>query len=118
MHGQLGQADWASPVLATYSDVEARPGYDLKAHEYLDTPEVLAAKVKVLAELVRSSSNCVAYTGAGISTAAGICDYASEAAREAGKSMSNPAHAITMSPMDSGPTQAHCKGRAASRRAY
>jgi len=109
MHGQLGQADWASPVLATYSDVEARPGYDsCKAHEYLDTPEVLAAKVKVLAELVRSSSNCVAYTGAGISTAAGICDYASEAAREAGKSMSNPAHAITMSPMDSGPTQAHC----------
>ena len=88
MHGLLGEADWAPPTLAAFSDVEARPGYDsCKAHEYLDTPEVLAAKVSALAELVRKASNCVAYTGAGISTAAGIGDYHSEAAREAGTSV-------------------------------
>jgi len=109
MHGRLGSDTWEAPVLATYSDVEARPGYDsCKAHEYLDTPVVLAEKVKVLATLIRSSSNCVAYTGAGISTSAGIGDYASEAAREAGKSMSGATHAMTTSPMDSRPTTAHC----------
>ena len=119
MHGWLGKADWAPPLLAAYSDVEARPGYDsCKAHEYLDKPEVLAAKVQILAELIRSSSNCVTYTGAGISTAAGISDYASEAAREAGKSMSGPAHAMTMSPMDSRPTQAHCVLTALHRTGY
>lgn len=108
IHGRLGEADWEPPVLVAYSDVEARPGYDsCKAHEYVDTPQVLAAKVKLLATLIRSSSNCVAYTGAGISTAAGIGDYASEAAREAGKSMSGPAQAFAMSPMDSRPTLAH-----------
>ena len=35
-------------------------------------------KVAILAQLVRSSSNFMAYTGAGISTTAGIDDYASK----------------------------------------
>ena len=39
-----------------------------------DHEEVLAAKAKIVAELLRKSSYTVAYTGAGISTAAGIKD--------------------------------------------
>jgi len=42
-------------------------------------PEVLAAKVAALAALIRTSNNFIAYTGAGISTAAGIDDYATKA---------------------------------------
>lgn len=41
--------------------------------------DVLQAKVRLLADMVRRSHKCVAYTGAGISTAAGISDYASKA---------------------------------------
>jgi len=36
------------------------------------------AKVNALADLIRASSNMIAYTGAGISTAAGIDDYATK----------------------------------------
>ena len=45
--------------------------------EYFDEPEVLEYKVTRLAELVRASQNMIAFTGAGISTAAGIPDYRS-----------------------------------------
>ena len=114
VHGLLGDPSWAPPALACRSDVEARPGYDsCKAHEYLDTPAVLAAKIKALAALLRASTSCVAYTGAGISTAAGIADYASEAAREAGTSVTvggggGGRPAPPRSPMESTPTAAHC----------
>eukprot|EP00929_Paragymnodinium_shiwhaense_P056203 TRINITY_DN2812_c0_g1_i1.p1 TRINITY_DN2812_c0_g1~~TRINITY_DN2812_c0_g1_i1.p1 ORF type:complete len:596 (+),score=118.83 TRINITY_DN2812_c0_g1_i1:99-1790(+) len=80
MHGRLGDPAWAPPQLARACELAARPGYKTKqAHEYLDTPEVLAAKVKLLASLIRESKNCVTYTGAGISTASGISDYATKA---------------------------------------
>lgn len=50
------------------------------AHEYADEPVVLRRKVKELAKLIsRAGGNTALYTGAGISTAAGICDYASKA---------------------------------------
>ena len=79
MHGSLHKPAWRAPLLVTYCDTEARPGYNtMKAHEYQDDPETLAGKVKVLADLVRRSRHCVAYTGAGISTASGINDYASK----------------------------------------
>ena len=60
------------------SDRLARPGYSSKsASEFLDTPEVLQEKVKVLANMIRKSKNLITYTGAGISTASGVPDYAS-----------------------------------------
>jgi len=43
--------------------------------EHRDAPEVLEEKVKQLAELVRTSEHFVAFTGAGISTSAGIGDF-------------------------------------------
>ena len=55
----------------------ARPGYNSgRAHEYLDEPEVLRAKVKVLADMFRKAKKPVLYAGAGLSTSSGINDYA------------------------------------------
>ena len=45
--------------------------------EYFDSPEVLDEKVSLLAEMVITSSQFVAFTGAGISTSSGIPDYRS-----------------------------------------
>ena len=59
----------------------ARKGYEERSKtkaEYKDDPEVLKEKVKVLAKLLRDSNNCVFYSGAGISTGAGVPDYASK----------------------------------------
>jgi len=62
-------------------DADARPGV-AKAHEYNDCPDVLRQKVALLANLVRQSKSCMVFTGAGISTAAGISDYATKAKGE------------------------------------
>lgn len=88
-HGVLGEDDgWAAPRVAATSDMEARPGYHaFTATEFLDSKEVLQAKVRLLADLVRRAARqasadeggLVVYTGAGISTAAGVPDYASRA---------------------------------------
>ncbi|CAE7203692.1 Sirt7, partial [Symbiodinium sp. CCMP2456] len=80
-HGRLGRGkNWAAPRLVAEADSEARPGFSsCSADEWEDTPEVLAVKAATLARLLRQSSYTVAYTGAGISTAAGIKDYASRA---------------------------------------
>lgn len=45
--------------------------------EHFDSPEVLAKKVKELAQIVRDSKHMIAFTGAGISTAAGVPDFRS-----------------------------------------
>lgn len=80
MHGRSGDPTWAAPVKVVHCDQDARPGYATrKAHEYNDTLVVLRAKVRLLAEMVRKSKHAAAYTGAGISTASGIGDYASKA---------------------------------------
>ena len=47
--------------------------------EYFDSPEVLNEKVKKLAMYVLSAEHFVSFTGAGISTAAGIPDFRSGA---------------------------------------
>ena len=47
--------------------------------EYFDEAGVLEAKIERLAQMVKESKNMSAYTGAGLSTAAGIPDYRSGA---------------------------------------
>jgi len=81
MHGRVGlNRGWAAPRLRVECKLEARPGYNsMSANEYSDEPSVLQAKVKVMAQLIRRSTQFCAYTGAGISTASGIDDYASKA---------------------------------------
>eukprot|EP01084_Bolivina_argentea_P204970 350143_1 len=53
----------------------ARAEADCK--EFFDPPDVLDKKIKKLAKLVKRSKHMVAFTGAGISTAAGIADFRS-----------------------------------------
>eukprot|EP00808_Paulinella_micropora_P017636 g3602.t1 len=102
MHGWLGVgAGWRAPVTVLDSKEIARPGYDdtTSASEYNDCDEVLRSKVKYLAKLIRQSKRMCAYTGAGISTASGIDDYASR----------GDAHSDfkVRSPYDAQPTKAH-----------
>mmetsp|Transcript_12939 Transcript_12939/g.34530 ORF Transcript_12939/g.34530 Transcript_12939/m.34530 type:complete len:209 (+) Transcript_12939:2741-3367(+) len=79
-HGSLGDPTWPVARCVVQSKELARPGYKSEtAAEYLDSPEVIDAKVAVLAHMLRKSPATVAYTGAGLSTAAGIGDYASRA---------------------------------------
>mmetsp|Transcript_50662 Transcript_50662/g.120941 ORF Transcript_50662/g.120941 Transcript_50662/m.120941 type:complete len:551 (-) Transcript_50662:227-1879(-) len=100
-HGFLGDPSWPMPSLVRACSEDARPGYKtMKAHEYMDQPEVLRAKVKLLADLIRRSQHCVAYTGAGISTASGIRDYATKAS-------GSVASAASKSPWCAAPTLAH-----------
>ena len=79
-HGFLGSKErWEPPLMTQNCDVEARPGYQTeKAHEYEDTEEVLHEKVRVLADLMTRSKHCLVYSGAGLSTASGISDYATK----------------------------------------
>jgi len=80
-HGQLGlEHEWELPTLTRFCEDKSRPGYtDISAHEYTDTDNVLEAKIKALAHLIMRSQNCVAYTGAGLSVASGLDDYATKA---------------------------------------
>jgi NAD-dependent SIR2 family protein deacetylase len=79
MHGTLGSAEWAAPRCVMSFNAPARSTFTrIEGSEYTDEPEVLRLKVQALANLVRESRACVAFTGAGISTAAGIDDYATK----------------------------------------
>jgi len=99
-------SNWAPPKLIAKSEEQARPGYNsCSANEYYDEPEVLADKIAILADLVRRSSNMAIYSGAGISTASGIGDYASKAANSAGYNQDEIPKA--WSPFDAQPTLAH-----------
>lgn len=72
-----------APDCVTEFDVNARLTFtNIKAHEYIDGPETLRLKVEVLASMIRDSQQFITYTGAGISTAAGIDDYATKAKGE------------------------------------
>ena len=50
---------------------------DEEKKEYFDTPEDLDMKVTQLAEWIKESKHFIAFTGAGVSTSAGIPDYRS-----------------------------------------
>jgi len=79
MHGLMHQPEWEPPIQVLQNEDEARPGYtSMAAHEYNDDPWTLEGKVALFAELLRTSENAMAYTGAGISTSAGINDYATK----------------------------------------
>lgn len=106
-HGLLGDIAWPAPGLARTCAEEARSDYHgtKQAHEYLDLPDVLTAKVQILAGLLRTSRECVAYTGAGISTASGIGDYATKAQNSL--ACKGPKQWRKVMPMDAKPTLAH-----------
>ncbi len=106
VHGhRCSEADkWLAPRLVAESDVACRSdqGNNIKANEYLDEPDVLEAKIKVIAELIKTSKYTVAYTGAGLSKASGIPDYATKAT-----------NTVVQAPklgssLDALPTYAHC----------
>lgn len=76
----MGNEDWPAPLLSVHCDVKARGDYtDVLAHEYEEDPRTLREKVKLLAQLLRDSQSACIYSGAGLSTSAGIADYASRA---------------------------------------
>jgi NAD-dependent SIR2 family protein deacetylase len=80
-HGTFcGSGSWPNPIKTSAAEVDshaARPGYaTTSASEFHDSASVLNAKAAVFIGLLRSAKHVVAYTGAGISTAAGISDYA------------------------------------------
>merc|ERR1719356_297916 len=70
----LADPSCPQPRCAWKSDKKPRQNSPdwLTASEYADAPEVFAAKVKLLHELLLTSRRTLAYTGAGLSVAAGI----------------------------------------------
>jgi NAD-dependent SIR2 family protein deacetylase len=82
VHGFLGNPDWQLPRIVVECTKEARLGMEgtKAAHEYEEEEAVFRSKIDLLAKLIMSSRNCIAYTGAGISTSSGVPDYASQSA--------------------------------------
>ena len=81
MHGRAGSKNWAQPTLVAKSNQPNRQdqGNTILANEYLDDPQVLDEKMEKIAALILKSKCIIAYTGAGLSKASGIPDYASKA---------------------------------------
>jgi NAD-dependent SIR2 family protein deacetylase len=104
-HGRVFQQELPKPIMTWES--KRRPREDkhgrddvpewLSASEYKDDAQVLALKVRLLADLLRCSKRTLAYTGAGLSVAAGI-EMAAAGSSKAKKS----------SPLEADPTLAHC----------
>jgi len=131
MHGAghrfAGERDsWAAPRRTFASSSAARPGYDtLDASEYHDLPDVLRAKVRHLARMLERARDggrlAVVYAGAGLSTAAGISDYATHrnsapgqegadearGATDSGEEEEDAPAATFLSPLCAQPTAAH-----------
>jgi hypothetical protein len=116
MHGSFfAQASNLNPPLrVVHCTQTARPGYaSVESSEYLDDDVTLRMKINQVAQILASSKAPVLYTGAGISTASGIGDYASEAAGE--KSIVHKKKRVL--PYSATPTHAHyCLSRLATER--
>ena len=112
MHGIDGDVAWPAPMMVVKCDAKARPGYQTgAAHEYMDQPDVLKAKVRALADMVRQSEQFITYTGAGISTAAGVNDYATKAGASSVVAKSGGAGSGAgrkVAPLSARPTAGHC----------
>mmetsp|Transcript_45129 Transcript_45129/g.79419 ORF Transcript_45129/g.79419 Transcript_45129/m.79419 type:complete len:369 (+) Transcript_45129:76-1182(+) len=80
-HGRMVPAGLLmAPDRVVECETMARPEYhNMPSHEYKDKPEVLKAKIELLAQLMQQAHNCVAYTGAGLSVSSGLADYATKA---------------------------------------
>ena len=72
-HGLLGDKDWPKPYCIAKSEEANRDDHQNSntASEYLDEPEVLEKKMEIIANLIKKSNSVLAYTGAGLSRAAG-----------------------------------------------
>ena len=53
----------------------------LKTAEFHDSSGTVAAEASRIADLIKNAKHCVAFTGAGISTSAGIGDYRGKAGK-------------------------------------
>merc|ERR1712113_912573 len=94
--------------VAVDTDLTARPDYDsMTASEYLDSNDVLRAKAVALSRLIKDAKCCLINSGAGLSTGAGIADYASQAEESLSGYGGAAAAAKPMSPMLAQPTLAH-----------
>merc|ERR1711907_105183 len=114
-HGRNGDERWATPICVAKSDTLARKGYTtVDASEYVDTADVLHAKVAMLAEMIQRSRELTAYTGAGLSTSAGVADYASNAKGSLAAAQQKQKQKV--SPKLARPTRAHCVLAALARR--
>ncbi len=85
-HGQMAttNAELTPPKAAAVTDKLNRSGKEasmpVNGSEYVDTPETLDKKLAYVAQLLRKAQgDTVVYSGAGLSTASGIKDYASVA---------------------------------------
>lgn len=89
LHGYRSGKNWAAPKASFINCSASRmdQGNMIPAHEYRDEEGVLQEKVEVLVQLLREARVTTAYTGAGISRAAGIPDYASKSKVEEGGNM-------------------------------
>ena len=116
-HGSLVRQDWKKPRLVAQCHEKARPGYNSEeASEYLDLESTLRAKVKILAQLIKKSKKTVVYTGAGISTASGIGDYASKAKNSVAPHRQSSGGTINR--LDVQPTLSHHAIAALERKGY
>jgi len=110
MHGTKGDPTWPAPALAAECATLARPGYNsAAAHEYLDADWVLEKKVELLANMITSAEKFVIYAGAGLSTGAGISDYATRtgAGGVLAKDVEKKAPVAPVSPMKAKPSYGH-----------
>jgi len=79
-HGTCGNPAWTLPKCIAQSDIVARPKYGkVPASEYRDASDVFDQKIDMAVAMIKASQELCAYTGAGLSTSAGIPDYASKA---------------------------------------